>query len=238
MRPIRIFTRFLLFFWVTLICFLLIQQIVTYSHCLCICDGSFPRTRASLCSCWCLLSHLLLRFDMCHGLFICQSFLYPCWGNEVLSLIWFYILVYSLFICLYCSFEIHLLLLFDVPWVCLFCQPWDMHGACKFLAKATLRAMCSPVGVLLFSYLRGGGSSIHSGSGKAHFAICGSSFPGLLSYVGQSLNPALLVPCLIRFIVIWHYLQLGFTWHLLPKPLSDWPLEEKCPHWEQYSTPL
>ena len=70
------------------------------------------------------------------------------------------------------------------------------------LRSLILLAIFSPVLVLLVLYVFGGGSFSHSGSGIAHFAMSGSSLPGLLSYVGQSLNPARVVPCLMKFIVI------------------------------------
>ena len=70
------------------------------------------------------------------------------------------------------------------------------------LRSLIFEAIFSPVCVLLVLYVLGGGSFSQSGSGIAHLAISGSSFPGLLSYVGYSLNPALGVPCLIRLTVI------------------------------------
>ena len=78
---------------------------------------------------------------------------------------------------------------------CVFCLNLGMLVVpVKFflnLRSLILEAIFSPVGVSLVLYVRGGSSCTQSGSGIAHLALSGSSGPGLLSYVGQSLKPAL-----------------------------------------------
>ena len=172
-----------------------------------------------------------------HLIPLLQSFLNPVWGNGALSFICFYIRLNASLYALTSdskstvwrySISFGLVFFFSLGRLAVPVK--------SFLSLRSLifRAIFSPVNVFSpFSYFLGGASFTQSGSGYAHLAICGSSIPGEFICVGHSLNPALGVPCFMSAMVIWLYLLRGFAWHFLPRPLSDWPFNEKCPHWNK-----